>query len=106
MFAADMAVVQTFGLVGGVGEHAFCLVAQGQVNPGRSSFSWLYARGYIPARGFVIHFQQNVAHEFLILAKQSEEEVFGLDQRRAALAGLVAGEEDLPDGLFLCTAQT
>src|SRR6266851_3468014 len=56
--------------------------------------------GYFLARRIDVQLQKNAANEFLVFAQNAEEKVFGLDQRRADLAGLVAGEEDYPPSFF------
>src|SRR5438445_7402095 len=79
------------------------MIAQGQINTCRYWFAGLYARSYILARRFEIDLQQDVAQEVLVLAKKSEEEMFGIDARRAEVTGFVTSEEHCPPSAFCVT---
>jgi hypothetical protein len=95
VFGADVLVGEAFGFFGGVGEDALALVGERQVDRGGD----LLADGGVAldllADGFdgCVRTQEAVG-ERLVLAQQAEQQVLGLDVRRAELAGLVAGKED------------
>ena len=95
MFGADVLVREALGLFSGVGEHALAFVRERQVDGGRD----LLANGGVAFNLFADGFDRGMrakkaVGERLVFAQQAEQQMLGLDVRRAELAGLVPREED------------
>ena len=101
MLGPDVLVVQPFGFLGAIRQHALALMAQRQVDGSRNLFPQRGVRLDLLADGF--HRRagaQEAVGERLVFAQQAQQQMLGLDARAAELAGLVAGEEDHSPGFF------
>ncbi len=95
MLGPDVLVAQPLGLLGRIGQHALALVGERQVHAGGDFFADGGVRLNLLAnrlhRG--VRAQEAVGQR-LVLAQQAEQQVLGLDIRRAELAGLIPRKED------------
>src|ERR1035438_6255123 len=101
MLRPDVLVAQSFGLFRRIGQHPLALVGEWQVHACRNLFADGGVRFNLLAdrlhRG--VRAQEAVGQR-LVLAQQAQQQVLGLDVRRAELAGLVPRKEDHAPRLF------
>jgi hypothetical protein len=95
MLRADVLVAQPLGFLRPVCQHALAFVAEGQVHAGGDlladggmSFDLLSNGLHGGMR------TQKTVRQRLVLSKQAQEEMFGLDVRAAKLAGFIPREEN------------
>ena len=104
MLGADVLVAQPLGFLGAISQHAFALVAEGQIHAGGN----LLADGGVPfdllSDGLYgsVGAQEPVRQCF-VLAQQAEEQMFGFDVGTAELAGFIAREKDYSARLLRIT---
>ena len=101
VLGSNMFMGKPLGLFGGVGQHALAFVAQGQIDRGGN----LFPDGGVSFDLFADRFHRRVGAQEpvgqgLIFAQQSEQQVLGLNIRRAELAGLVPRKEDDAPGFL------
>src|SRR5580658_246882 len=99
-----MLVRETFGLFRRIGQHALAFVAQGKIDGSGNLFPDSgVTLDLFPDRFHRRMRAQETIRQGLVFAQQSQKQVFGLNIRRAELAGLVPRKEDDAPG-FLCIA--
>jgi hypothetical protein len=104
MLGADVLVREALGFFGGVGEHALAFVTERKIDRSGDLFA---DRGvafdlFTDRLHRGMRAQKTIGQGF-IFAQQSEQQVFGLNIRRAELAGFIPREKDDAPG-FLCIA--
>ncbi len=104
MLGADVLVREALGFFGGVGEHALAFVTERKIDRSGDLFA---DRGvafdlFTDRLHRGMRAQKTIGQGF-IFAQQSEQQVFGLNIRRAELAGFIPREKDYAPG-FLCIA--
>jgi hypothetical protein len=96
-----MLVLEPLGFLGAIGDNAFALVAEREIDGGGDFFADGGVPFDLPADRFDGGVRSQKAHgQSLIFAQQAEEQMFGLDIKAAELAGFIAGEKDGSPGLF------
>src|SRR5579863_8700467 len=102
MFGSNVAVFKERRFLGGVSQHVLALPAQRQVNGGRILVSNRCSRFYLLADRScgAMRASQDLGDRLILAEQPEQEEVFRLNERTPKLAGLIAGEEDRPPGLF------
>src|SRR6266567_3945774 len=101
VFGTDMFMIQAFRFLGAICQDAFTLVTERQIDgsgdfvPNSGMSFDLFANGFYGG----VRPQKPVCQR-LVLAKQSEEQVFGFNIRAAELARFIASEEDHPSRLL------
>src|SRR5580658_7428196 len=104
MFGSDMPVRESLRFLGGIGQHALALIAQGQVHRGRDFF---------PNRGVTLNLladglnrgvraQESIGQGF-VFAQEPQQQVLGLYIRRPELACFVARKKDDAPGFLRIT---
>jgi len=95
MLGSDVLVVQPRCFFRRIGQNPLALVREREVHSGRDLCSDGSLRFDLPAEelGRGVHMQEAVNHR-PFLAQDAQQQVLGLDVRRAELAGLIAREED------------
>src|SRR2546422_9459845 len=101
MLGADVLMAQALGFFGAIGQDALGVVAQRQIDRSRNLFPDsgmsfdLFANGF--NRGMR---SQKTVCQGLVFPKQSQQQVLGLYERTAKLAGLIAREKNDSSSFF------
>src|ERR1700733_1086812 len=104
MFGSDMPVRESLRFLGGIGQHALALIAQGQVHRGRDFF---------PNRGVTLNLLADGLNrgrrppesigQGVVFAQEPKQQVLGLYIRRPELACFVARKKDDAPGFLRIT---
>src|SRR3984885_1088833 len=104
MFGSDMPVRESLRFLGGIGQHALALIAQGQVHRGRDFF---------PNRGVTLNLLADGLNrgrrppesigQGVVFAQEPKQQVLGLYIRRPELACFVARKKDDAPGFLRVT---
>src|SRR5579862_365286 len=101
MFRADLFGAHAVGLLGGERKHALRLVGKWQIDAGRDLFA---QRGVLLNLLSDRHHRrmgaQEPAGQRLVFPKNSQQKVFGFNETRAELAGLIPAKKDYPPCSF------
>src|SRR5262245_22353202 len=94
MFCADVTMIQTDGLLGGVAENAFALVGQGEVNRRRHPFPDCEAFLDFAADVLNRSVKLETTQKTLVFSKQTQQQMLCLYSHASELTGLVSREKD------------